>query len=118
MSRFYEMAVEVRVSRDLLQSDGDLPDGFEERLRQEWDFEEFNWDTIPDTDHKIVDISFSGQDYIAAGHDEMEVALNISKAVWFVMGQYCPVDVRATYLEDQPYEEYSFTQEKYEEVMT
>jgi len=96
---------------------GELPAGFEERLQKEWAFETYEWNTMSQYDHQVVGITFAGCDYIAAGHNKSEVALNISKAVWELNGSWCPVDVRATYLDDQPCEEYSFTEEKYAKVM-
>ena len=109
------MDVDIRPTKIETENNGDLTAGFESRMRKQWELENFNWEY--DYHQVITKITCSGQDYISAGHDEMDVALAIRKVVCQFNGEWCPVDVRATYLEDQPYNEYTFTEEKYKALV-
>jgi hypothetical protein len=47
---------------------------------------------------------------------EEEFAEGVARAVWEANAGYCEVKVKATYLEELPYETYSFAEDEYAEM--
>ena len=76
----------------------------------EWGFED--WDEFKGT------LTASADDTLGGGESEEEFAARLAKAVWTANGGPCEVEVRATYLEDLPYEAYVFDASDYERIVT
>ena len=55
---------------------------------------------------------------LCGGEEEKGFAESLAKSIWQANKDFCNVEVRATYLEDLPYEEYSFGKEQYRVLMT
>lgn len=51
--------------------------------------------------------------YLGCGESEKEFAKRITHFVWEVAGKYLPVSVTATYLEELPYNTYTFNETEY-----
>ena len=104
MSRLYEMAIEIR------HFDVMCRDEIVEAARREWPF------GLEGSNNTVI--QGDGEDVLYGGESEEEFSERLAKAIWAANHGFCPVIVRATYLEDLPFEEYFFTEEKYEELMS
>ncbi|MEA3350563.1 MAG: hypothetical protein U9Q82_08085 [Chloroflexota bacterium] len=104
MSRSYEMQVEIT------GLDPSRKGTVKEATESEWPFE--GW--FRDTNTLIA----SGTDNLWAGESEKEFATRLTCAIWKANGKFCSVKVRATYLEELPYEEYGFDESKYTEFLS
>ena len=62
-------------------------------------------------------LTASADDQLCGGETERQFAERLAKAIWTANGGPCEVEVRATYLEDPPHEEYSFDESDYERIM-
>jgi len=81
----------------------------------EWDFKD--WDgQIQDAEGRKM--SASGESALCGGESEEEFAQRLAGAIWKANRAFCPVKVRATYLEEVPFEEYVFDEGDYEELFT
>ena len=103
MSRYYNMFVMIVGAR---------PDRFDQikaAASDEWDFGE--WEEHNGT------MTASADDNLCAGETEQEFAERLAKAVWTANGSPCEVDVKATYLENLPHEEYSLDESDHERIM-
>jgi len=63
------------------------------------------------------ELSAYGEGRLGGGESEDEFSARVAKAVWTANGKYCRVEVRCTYLEDLPYERYTFDKKNYAELM-
>lgn len=101
MSRYYEMDIEVS---------GIVPDKMDEILdviRDEW-----NIDDVYEQSDTCLNVI--GRSTLSGGETEEEFSRRLSQEIWRVNGQFCKVIVRATYLEELPYETYTFDQAEYD----
>ena len=100
MSRYYEMMVTI--------SDfaADKQAVVEAAANDEWDF--------TDCSEGNGLIMLTGKESLCGGESEAEFAERITKAIWQANGQFCEVEVCATYLENPPYETYHLDEDDYE----
>jgi len=103
MSRYYEMIITVS-ARALGRKDA-----IEEAARAEWDF----GDCYEGEDS----MTLSGDGCLCGGESEDEFAQRITKAIWQTNGQFCSVEVCATYLESLPYETYQLDKDDYDRLL-
>jgi len=58
---------------------------------------------------------FSGKHQLAVGEGEDDFSYRIGQAIWKALDRYVEIEVRATYLEDLPYEVYYLEEQEYQE---
>ena len=104
MSRYYNMFVMV------IGAKPDRLDAIEDAASDQWEFED--WDNFQGT------LTCSADGQLCGGETERDFAERLAKAIWTANGGPCEVEVRATYLEDPPQEEYSFDESDYERIMS
>ena len=102
MSRSYEMMITIN---DMAP---DRKDAIEEAARGEWDF--------GDCYEGGSSMTLSGDGRLGAGESEDDFAQRITKAIWQTNGQFCSVEVTATYLESLPYETYQLDKNDYDRL--
>lgn len=82
-------------------------------LKEEWFHD--GLDTIDDItangEKSTIEGSYDG--YLCGGESEEEFSERISKAVWDIAGKFVPIDIRATYLEELPFQTYKFDKKYY-----
>ena len=104
MSRWYRISVEIENFR------ADRTTALKEAAAQEWPFEEwFEYEGK---------LSGSAEERLCGGESEAQFALRLAKAIWKANGGFCQVTVHAAYLEEIPYETYSFDEDDYEKDKT
>ena len=107
MSRYYEMTVYIK---------GFVPkraDAIIEAAQQEWDFDREDFDRFAvGTTNKTL--YCTGRSSLCGGESEKEFTLRLAKEIWRANGGYCGVTVKATFLEELPYEEYSPGKDEYD----
>jgi len=108
MSRYYEMDLHFH------RANPDRVDAIKQAAAEEWPFEDWYALGQPGTP---TSFGSSGRDNLCGGESEDEFAERLARAIWKANGSYCEVEVRATYLEDLPYETYSFDEDEYEELV-
>ena len=102
MSRSYEMAIEVSgIKKERRKS-------VLKAVRKKWNIE-----VVDSGRHGIF---LSGEGSLCGGESEEEFARRLSRAIWQVNGGYCEVTIKATYLDELPYETYSFGPEEYKQI--
>lgn len=112
MSRAYEMNVEIYNYDISRQRD------IQEALDKEWGWGSDWWARDREIDGKTwTALANYGQGQLAGGESEEEFADRIAKAAWKANGKFCNVEVRTIYMEDLPYEDYSFNEDHYKEMM-
>jgi hypothetical protein len=99
MSRYYEMSVEIRGYNNSYKTN------IVSAAEEEWNFD--NW-----YEHENY-LNASGQSNLCGGEGEDEFATRLAKAIWKANGGFCNVEIIATYLEDLPYENYTFDEDEY-----
>ena len=100
MSRFYEMAMEVSgIAKGKNQK-------IHHAVEEEWAVELF--------DFRKQSASFVGQGSLSGGESEDEFAERVAHSIWKANGAYCKVQVKATYLEELPFEMHAFDHKDYE----
>ena len=103
MSRTYNMSVTITDA---------TPDRFVEiksAASAEWDFDD--WDEY---EGKLM---ASADGKLCAGETDEEFCERLAKAIWAANGGPCQVEVRATYLDELPYDYYSFDESDYNRLM-
>lgn len=103
MSRYYNMYVMVTRA---------APDRFgaiKAAASEEWNFED--WDEFSGT------LTASADGTLCAGETDQEFAEKLAKAVWTANDGPCEVEVRATFLEDLPHEDFVLDEGDYERIM-
>ncbi|OGW81648.1 MAG: hypothetical protein A3G33_08315 [Omnitrophica bacterium RIFCSPLOWO2_12_FULL_44_17] len=103
MGRLYDMVIEVSGFKT------ERRQKIHKAVKKEW--------KIDSCDFRAQDAFFSGQNNLCGGESEEEFAERVANAVWKANGVYCGVEVKATYMEELPYETYSFGKEKHREFM-
>ena len=104
MSRYYEMGVEI------LGHDPEKEDQIKKAATNEWPFDD--WWTSGDGDLRA-----SAQNSLCGGESEEQFTERLSVAIWRANGSFCEVVVRATFLEDLPYETHTLDQRDYDRLM-
>ena len=108
MSRKYEMLVHVR------EADPDRVDDIKEAAEAEWNFAD--WHPLSLEGEPPVFMAYA-EDQLAGGEAEEEFADRLTVAIWRANGRYCEVEVRATYLEEIPFESYTRDEDDYQRLM-
>lgn len=111
MSRYYEMTVEIKGFNR-----GKIID-IKIAASAEWGFPINGWYVVDQQDDQIQAMGVTGRSNLCGGEDEEEFAERLARAIVKANGGPCGVIVRATYLDDQPYEEYTFDKEDYERLL-
>ncbi len=101
MSRFYGMHVTI-TGYDLAREEA-----IKRAAADEWDFAADQWNAFEG------ELACYREDCLCGGEGEDEFAKRLIEAIWIANGDFCDVRVTATYLENLPYEEYSFDREEY-----
>ena len=70
---------------------------------------------IQPEEQEIVD-EYIGETWLTGGEAEWEYTDRIAKEIWKKVGRYIYLNIRMTYLEDLPYENYEFDNERYNEM--
>ena len=109
MSRYYQMNVEVQGFNKDKEND------ITAILKVNWNYDSCS--SYIDEELGPV-LSMTGDGYLTAGCTEEQYAEDTAKDVWEENGGYCFVVITATYLEDLPFEEYTFDDKAYEELVT
>ena len=100
MARFYNMEIDVSGFRKGKRK------SIHEAVEKEWPIDSFDFH-----DQSAL---FGGEGNLCGGESEEEFARRITYAVWKTNGAYCEVNVKATYLEELPFETYSFGEKDYQ----
>jgi hypothetical protein len=104
MSRSYEMQVEIT------GLDPSREEAVKKAAELEWSFE--SW---PPYDDKLLAY---GEGRLCGGESEEEFVERLTHAIWKANGKFCPVEVRATYLDDLPHETYNLDEGQYDEFLS
>ena len=107
MSRYYEMTVRVRGVDPLRTTE------VKEAAEAQWPFEEEDWMQLDLTESPPTSFTAQAEGSLCAGESEKEFADRLARAVWEANEGYCEVEVIAVYLEDRPYEAYTFDEDDY-----
>ncbi len=100
MARGYEMAIEISgIERERRKN-------VRKAVQKEWNIEVFDFDRR--------DAFASGQGSLCGGESEEEFAERLTRAIWQANGAYCQMAVKVTYLEEIPFETYSFDRKAYQ----
>jgi len=101
MSRFYNMTVKITGAAS------QRIDAVKQAAEAKWAFDGWSFSAA------IAQLTASADDRLCGGETDDEFAERLAKAIWTANGNYCPVTVHATYLEDLPHETYSFDEDQY-----
>ncbi len=103
MSRYYTMAVTITgAARDRV-------DAVKQAAEAEWTFGEWFLDGGV--------LTASADDRLCGGETEEQFAERLAKEIWTANGDYCRVEVHATYLEDLPCETHCPDEDDYRRLM-
>lgn len=111
MSRFYEMRVTVE------GFDEPRKEAIQQACLEEWSFEADDWFCFERHTDDVRCMEASAQGNLCGGEGEDEFARRISKVIWKANGAFCPVTVKAVYMEELPYETYTMDEEDYAKAM-
>ena len=109
MSRFYEMSVTIGEYNP--EKEGIIQNAAQEQ----WPFNE-DWQEGHNPDIGEPSTFNYGQGNLCGGESEEEFKDRLAKAIWKANKGFCKVSVRATYMEDLPFEEYDVDEEDYERL--
>ncbi len=104
MSRSYEMQVEIS------GLDPPREEAVKKAAESQWSF-----DSWPPYDDKLLTY---GEGQLCGGESEEEFVERLTHAIWEANGKFCPVAVRATYLDDLPHETYNLDGDQYNEFLS
>jgi hypothetical protein len=104
MSRSYDMQVEIT------GLDQSREEAVKKAAELEWPF-----DSWPPYDDKLLAY---GEGQLCGGESEEEFVERLTRAIWTANGKFCPVEVRATYLDDLPHETYNLDEDQYDEFLS
>jgi hypothetical protein len=90
-------------------ADADRSDKIKAAASEEWNFD--HWDEFDGT------LTASGDDKLCASETDQEFAERLARVVWKANGGPCEVEVRSTYLEDLPHEDFVLDKADYERIM-
>jgi hypothetical protein len=102
MSRFYNMTVTITGAAS------HRIDAVKQAAEAAWAFGDWSFNAA------IAQLTASADDRLCGGETEDQFAQRLAKAIWTANGNYCQVDVHATYLEDLPCDTHSFDQDQYD----
>ena len=102
MSRAYNMGIEIS------GHDTDKTMAIKDAANGEWEFDD--WDQH---DGKLIAYA---DGHLGGGETEEQFAERLTKTAWRANGKFCYVSIVATYLEDFPYEKYSFDEDDFERL--
>jgi hypothetical protein len=110
MSRSYEVTVGIE------RHDVERKDDIVQACCDNWDFEPQEFDDLgfPGDNPKLT-ATAEGQ--LCGGEAETEFADRLTTAIWKANRGYCYVEVRATCLEDLPFEDYCYDEDRYDDLM-
>lgn len=105
MSRLYSATIEIKNYKQENKED------IKEALREEWGFD----DWVEASRHQVGQdtITSSAENYLCGGELEDEFSKRMAESVWEVNQGPCEVSLSLAFLEDLPYETYSFNEEDY-----
>ncbi len=103
MSRYYTMAVTITGAAP------DCVDAVKQAAEAEWTFDD--WLLNDSVLTSPADGSLCG------GETEEEFAERLAKAIWFANDGYCRVEVRATYLDQMPFETHCLDENDYRRLV-
>lgn len=112
MSRYYEMCIMVRDREDALYVG---LDGSRKAVREQWNVED-ELDNGVDADN-FFSYAFVGEGNLAGGETEEEFTDRVAAAIWGAYGDFCGIEVAATFLEDLPHERHCRERDDYERWM-
>lgn len=109
MSRAYEMTVEIKDYKAR-----NLPKIIR-ACCEEWDFDadDFTRQRTDPLKRRYDTVIATAQDNLCGGEQEHEFAKRLAVAIWKANGGFCPVEVRAVYLEELPYETYTYDEDDF-----
>ena len=112
MSRMYEMTVEIKDYRAKRLK------RIIHACREEWNFapDDFTREHMDPMARRYDKIIATAEGNLCGGENEREFADRLARAIWKANGRYCHVAVRATNLENMPYETYSYDEDDYQLV--
>lgn len=103
MSRLYQMRFEVSCFNP------DKEEAIKEALKKVWTFDDLS--TYNGT------IYADGENTLCGGETEEQFSDRAAKKIFEANGGYCGVVLKAVYVSDPPYEEYSFSEKDYQDLM-
>jgi hypothetical protein len=82
---------------------------------EEWDFEpdDFTRQRTDPLKRRYDKVIATAQGDLCGGEQEHEFAKRLAMAIWEANGGFCLVDVRAVYLEELPYESYTYDEDDF-----
>lgn len=104
MSRYYGMSIVLSGVKS------EKIDPVKQAAEAEWAFDSWFCNRWGPRSHQLIT---SGNSNLC-GETEEEFAERLARAIWAANGEYCEVEVNATFLEELPYETYCFDQEDYD----
>ena len=109
MSRWYEISVTIKNYKA-----GRLKQ-IEQACREEWSFapEDFIRERTDPRKRRYDQLTATAQGNLCLGEQEHELANRLVRGIWKANGGYCYVVVHATYLENLPYETYTFDEDEF-----
>jgi len=105
MSRYYEMAFEVNTA-DLTEEEIDK---VKDEIEELWGIDTDDMSCFGNT------LEASGNNFLCGGESEDEFARRAVRQIWETLGDFVKIEVRATFLEELPFESYEFDEDDYEE---
>ena len=83
--------------------------------RKEWDFDpdDFIRERTDPLKRRYDKVIATAQGSLCGGEQEHEFANRLLRGIWRANGGYCYVEVHATYLENLPYETYTFDEDDF-----
>jgi hypothetical protein len=102
MSRYYSMSVSISTFQPHRIA------AIRAAAQEHWEALEGDWFEHSGT------LSSTGNGSLCGGDTEEAFAARLTEAIWTANQAYCEVTVDATYLEDLPYERYTFYETDYE----
>ena len=112
MSRWYECAVEIKdyKSSRLKQ--------IERACCEEWEFspDDFIRERTDPLKRRYDKVIATAQGSLCGGEQEHEFAKRLTMAIWKANGGFCFVEVRTVYLEELPYETYTYDEDDFKSM--
>ena len=83
--------------------------------RKEWNFapDDFIRERTDPLKRRYDKVIATAQGSLCGGEQEHEFANRLLRGIWRANGGYCYVEVHATYLENLPYESYTFDEDDF-----
>ena len=109
MSRSYEATVTIKDYKPSRLKQ------IQRACRREWDFaqDDFIREKTDPLKRRFDKVIATAQGNLCGGEQEHEFAQRLTMAIWKANGGFCLVEVRSVYLEDLPYESYSYDEDDF-----